>query len=112
MRSERLVVGNRAYSAGSRLGGSPAPQKRLLWMGTRVCPTANLDSRSGQQERRAERVPLFASDRLSMIVVAAALSAPVTAAGFGIFEDVGGTCGARNIRALTILEVLIMSFHR
>ena len=36
-------------------------------------------------------VPLFASDRLSMIVVAAALSAPVTAAGFGIFEDVGGT---------------------
>lgn len=34
-------------------------------------------------------VPLFASDRLSMIVVAAALSTPVTAVGFGIFEDVG-----------------------
>lgn len=36
-------------------------------------------------------VPLFASDRLSMIVVAAALSAPITAAGFGMFEDVGET---------------------
>lgn len=36
-------------------------------------------------------VPLFASDRLSMTVVAAALSAPVTAVGFGIFEDVGET---------------------
>jgi hypothetical protein len=55
-------------------------------------------------------VPLFASDQLSIIVVAAALSAPVTAAGFGIFEDVGETVWARNIRALTILEVLMMSF--
>jgi hypothetical protein len=36
-------------------------------------------------------VPLFASDRLGIIVVAAALSAPVTAVGLGIFEDVGET---------------------